>query len=325
MWGGGGGRAPTVTDASVVLGYLDPDYFAGGALALDPAPARAAIEEKIAKPLGFSVEEAALGIHRVVNAQMAEGIRLVSIKRGLDPRGFTLVPLGGAGALHATSLARDLGIGAILVPRHPGVLSAIGLLAARVEHEVSTAFPRRLDDLDMETVRTALDALDRRCAALMAGEGIDPAIADIHYFADVCYVGQAYPLEIPFPADGDEAPLDRLNRDFRETHDRIHGHSTDSPARIVNLRAIHRVGRTDLDPGGGRNTITGASSKGRRSIRIDGFDGPLDAAIHDRAALAADARIAGPAIIEQLDTTTVIPPGWSAAVVSGGNLSVTRE
>ena len=150
---GRGGEAATVTDASVVLGWLDPAYFAGGVISLDPSLARAAIEVRIATPLGLSVEDAALGIHRVVNAQMVEGIRLVSIRRGLDPRRFTLVALGGAGPIHATALAAELGIGSVLIPRHPGVLSAAGLLAAPIEHEVATAFPRPLADLDFADVR----------------------------------------------------------------------------------------------------------------------------------------------------------------------------
>ena len=125
-----GGQEPTVTDASVVLGYIDPDYFAGGTLKLRPELAHEVIERKIARPLRLSVEEAALGIHRVINAQMTEGIRLVSIRQGFDPRGFALVPLGGGGGMHATALAEELGIKTILIPRHPGVLSASGLLSA---------------------------------------------------------------------------------------------------------------------------------------------------------------------------------------------------
>ena len=150
---GRGGEEATVTDASVVLGWLDPAYFAGGSVALDPSLARAAIERRIAQPLGLSVEDAALGIHRVVNAQMVEGIRLVSIRRGLDPRRFTLVALGGAGPIHATALAAELGIGNVLIPRHPGVLSAAGLLAAPIEHEVAIAFPRPLAGLDFADAR----------------------------------------------------------------------------------------------------------------------------------------------------------------------------
>ena len=136
---GRGGTDATVTDASVVLGWLDPDFFAGGTFKLRPDLAREAVA-RIAEALGLPVEAAALGIHRVLNASMAEGVRLVSVRQGIDPRGFALVPLGGAGGLHATALARELGMRCVLVPRIPGVLAAAGLLAAPIEHEVSASF-----------------------------------------------------------------------------------------------------------------------------------------------------------------------------------------
>ena len=151
-------------------GYIDPGTFAGG-LRLQPDRARQAILHHIAQPLGLSVEAAALGIHRVLNAQMAEAIRLVSIGRGIDPRGYALVPLGGAGPMHATALAEELGMRAIVVPPHPGVLAAAGLLGAPVEHEVAAAFPRRLDEVSLAEVQEALGELDARCADLMGQEG----------------------------------------------------------------------------------------------------------------------------------------------------------
>jgi len=198
---GRGGEEATVTDASVVLGWLDPAYFAGGSVSLDPSLARAAIERRIAAPLGLTVEDAALGIHRVVNAQMVEGIRLVSVRRGLDPRHFTLVALGGAGPIHATALAAELGIGSVLIPRHPGVLSAAGLLAAPIEHEVAMAFPCPLAGLVFADARRVLDELDRQCARLMAEESIGDIPVSIRYSADVWYIGQSYHLEVPLDAD----------------------------------------------------------------------------------------------------------------------------
>ena len=150
---GKGGDDPTVTDASLVLGYLNPSSFAGGTVGLDIARARDAVLEKVAKPLGLGLEEAALGIHRVVNTQLVEGIRLVSVRQGLDPRRFTLVALGGGGPVHATVLARELKIDRVVIPRYPGVLSAAGLLAAPIEHEVSMAFPTPLEHLALGTLR----------------------------------------------------------------------------------------------------------------------------------------------------------------------------
>jgi N-methylhydantoinase A/oxoprolinase/acetone carboxylase beta subunit len=316
----GGGQA-TVTDASVVLGYLDPDYFAGGTVRLRPALAREVIARSIAGPLGLTVEAAALGIHRVVNAQMAEGIRLVSIRQGLDPRRFALLPLGGAGPLHATALARDLGIGRIIVPRHPGVLSAAGLLAAPVEHEASAAFPRPLAEASLDELRRVLARLDARCAELMAVEPVDPAEVRIGYLADVCYIGQSYHLEIPLDLEAAD-PLDRLYRDFVAAHDRVYGHATEAPARLVNLRSVHHTTGGEALGDDAREPARAAAEARRRRIMLADRAEPVEAAVHAREALAAGDEIAGPAIIEQADTTTLIEPGWRATAQADGILVI---
>ncbi len=320
---GRGGEEPTVTDASLILGLIDPGYFAGGSLALDPALAHRAVEERIAKPLAITLEEAALGIHRVLNAQMAEAIRLVSIGRGIDPREYTLLPLGGGGPLHATSLARELNIRRIAVPRHPGVLSAAGLLHAPIEHEVAAAFPRDLAVLAWPEVRQALDRLDASCARLMASEGIAPERTRVHYFADVCYIGQSYHLEIPLAAEAPHA-LERLYRDFLAAHDRVYGHSVEGPARIVNLRTIHRssVAAARPEPYAPNG---GAAEKPSRRILSAESGGVVEARVFARAALAAGTVIAGPAVLEQADTTILVEPGWRARVAGNGTLVMTAE
>jgi N-methylhydantoinase A len=320
---GRGGRDATVTDASVVLGWLDPSYFAGGTVPLEPSRARAAIEQRVARPLGISVEDAALGIHRVINAQMVEGIRLVSIRRGLDPRRFTLVALGGAGPIHATALAGELSIGSVLIPRHPGVLSAAGLLAAPIEHEVATAFPRELRELDIAAMRRALDALDRQCAGLMAEESIGDQPISIHYSADIWYIGQSYHLEVPLMLDAAD-PLRTLYRDFLALHDRIYGHATHQPAAIVNLRSVHRAGGSDhLDEGEYRPSDADPR-KPPRSIRVAGNRAPVQASIYLREAMPPRMSFTGPAIVEQADTTTLVEPGWQGVVLENGNLLLTR-
>jgi N-methylhydantoinase A/oxoprolinase/acetone carboxylase beta subunit len=312
-----GGDDPTVTDASVLLGYIDPTYFAGGSLTLVPERARSAIWRKIADPLGIPIETAALGVHRVVNAQMAEAIRLISIGRGIDPRGYTLVPLGGAGPLHATALAQELGIARIVVPLHPGVLSAAGLLHAPIEHEVSTAFPRALAAVTWSEVRDALAALDRDCAELMRSEGIPSERCQVAYSADVCYVGQSYHLEIPLSPAATE-PLVVLYRDFRAAHDRVYGHGADAPARIVNLRTIHRSAAAGSQPAA--YAPTDRSDKPPRRILTADSGGFVDADVYDRRSLAPGVCFPGPAIVEQGDTTTLIEPGWRAEVARNGAL-----
>jgi N-methylhydantoinase A len=311
-----------VTDASVVLGYLDPEHFAGGRLKLRPELARAAIERVIARPLRLTVEEAALGIHRIVNAQVAEGIRLVSIRQGHDPRRFALLPLGGGGPLHACALAEELGIVRILVPRHPGVLSAAGLLAAPVEHEVSMALPRLVDELDFVEARRMLEHLDARCGALMARENVSAADVRRRYFADVCYVGQGYHLEVPLEPEAAD-PLAALTSAFYAAHDRTFGFAPKASIRLVNLRTVHSAAGAAYRQD---EWTPAAASPRQRSTRILLPERPaaVDAAVYERAGLAAGCAFDGPAIIEQDDTTTLLTPGWHARVDGVGNLMLER-
>ncbi|MDR4126872.1 hydantoinase/oxoprolinase family protein [Yanghanlia caeni] len=319
---GRGGERPTVTDASVVLGYIDPANFSGGALTLNPDLARKAIGT-LAKELGMSIEETALGIHRIVNAQMAEGIRLVSIRQGLDPRQFAMMPLGGGGALHITPLARDLGITRVVVPPYPGVLAAAGLLAAPVEHEAATAYGQDVETLDIDHMNGVLGTLDAECSALMAAEDVDPTTTRIHHFADICYTGQGYTLSVELKKTGDV--IGSMYEDFIEIHRRVYGYATRSPARIVNLRAVHQAGGSETIDSSEFSVKEGELKPGKRMIRVSTVNGEIEAAIYQRETLPAGAEFEGPAIVEQVDTTTLIEPGWHARVDEKGNLILTHR
>lgn len=319
---GRGGQEPTVTDASIVLGLLDPAYFAGGTIALDPALAHRAIEERIARPLGLGVREAALGIHRVVNVQMAEGVRLVSISRGVDPRGFALMPFGGGGALHATALATELGIATIVVPRHPGVLCAAGLLASAIEHETSAAFIERFAAVDVAGVLAACARLAEECATLMRSEGVAADAVETRYYADVCYVGQSYFMEVELDLADPAHLIETTYARFRARHDQVYGHSTDAPAQFVNLRAVQRVPSAVADDGD--FVARGTADKGTRMLVLAGAPDPVAARIVAREGLAAGSVVEGPAIIEQADTTTLVEPGWRAQIAGSGIMIMTR-
>jgi N-methylhydantoinase A len=321
---GRGGTQATVCDASVVLGYLDPDYFAGGTFRLNAQLAFDVIEQTVARPLGLPVEAAALGIHRVLNAQMAEGIRQVSVRQGIDPRTYSLVPLGGAGGLHATALASELGMTRIVVPRLPGVLAAAGLLAAPVEHEVSAAFASPIDALDLGAFGSVFRDLDARAAALMANEHIAAGGVSVTHFADVCFIGQSYTLEIPAdPARPDAA--ERLYEDFLVAHDRIYGHAFRAPAKITALRAVHQAGGSE-DIVEMRFAPSGkAVDLPPRPIHVSSFSGPVQARVLARDAMAPGFAFAGPALVQQSDTTTLVEPGWSGRVDAAGNLMLERQ
>ena len=319
-----GGTEAAVTDASIVLGLLDPAFFVGGAMQLDPSLSRKAVEEKVAAPLGMSVDEAAQGIHRIANAHMADGIRLVSINRGYDPREFTLVPLGGAGGLHAVPLAIELGIERILVPRYPGVLAAAGLLSAPIEHEVSAAFLTPIATAAPADLEAAFADLDARAEALMQAERTDGLERERITLADVGYMGQSHYIEVPIDVRAADC-MARLYQAFEAAHERLNGHKTGAPAKIVNLRVVHRAHRHGGAFSAKPPETPGRSLKGRRRVLFPGEPGWLDTAIHDRSAMATAERIAGPAIIEQTDSTTLLPPGWSAEVLAGGGLLLTRS
>lgn len=318
-----GGENATVTDASIVLGYLDPTYFAGGTLNLDPALAYRAIERTIAEPMGLSVEEAAAGIHRIANAHMADGIRLVSLKRGYDPRDFSLVALGGGGGVHATAVADELGVTSVIIPPKPGVLSAAGLLSAANEHEVAQALNVTLAKADIGALRDVADGLHARAAALVQSDGLDPATAERLVFADLAYVGQSHTLEVPLALDRDDV-LERAYADFESEHERINGLATGAPGKLVNLRVVHRVAASeDTARTAPASKASVSATKKSRLIRFDGAVG-VEAQVIMRSELGAGAVVQGPAIIEQPDTTTLIPPGWSAAAHDSGVVVMTK-
>jgi N-methylhydantoinase A/oxoprolinase/acetone carboxylase beta subunit len=317
---GRGGADATVTDASLRLGYLDAADFAGGLLRLSPARAEAALAGLAAR-IGLGVEEAALGIHRVVNAQMADGIRLVSIRRGIDPRGFALVPLGGGGGIHAAALAEELDIGRVLVPRHPGVLAAAGLLVAPVAHEVSAACHLPLAAVTREHLAAAFAELDRAADALMAVDGVAPASAAVRHEADMAYLGQSHTLAVPVELAGGD-PLAALAAGFEAAHARINGHATGGPVKLVNLRSVHEalsplaLATPQPEPG--------ASLLGARPARLPGMARMAEVAVHARARLAPGDVVAGPAILAQADSTTLVPPGWRAEGLASGSLLLAR-
>lgn len=317
------GRLATVTDASIALGFLNPDYFAGGTVPLDRGLAEQAIRETIAVPLSMTVEQAALGIHQVVNAQMAEGMRQVSIRQGHDPRDFSLVPLGGAGPVHGIPLAEELSIDTVIIPRHPGVLSAEGLLVAPIEHEVSIGFPHDLDSVGINELKMIFDELDAQCAALMDAEANEVENVEIIHAVDICYVGQSHYLDITVDLS-DAKPRESIYRDFVHAHEQVFGYSTESPARIVNLRSIHRSQRHEVSVPIAAEQSSQNPLKRRRVVVFEvGKDTEVD--IFDRSCLSVGTAIDGPAIIEQSDTTTVLHVGWTATVIESGELILKKR
>ena len=318
---GRGGAEATVSDANVVLGRL-PVELLGGDMQLDRSAAVAAITP-LAQRLGMSVEQAAFGILRIVNANMMRAIRTVSIERGYDPRPFVLMPFGGAGGLHAADIAAELGMREILVPLAPGILCAEGLVVADLKESfVATCSTPLAGDLAPVTAHLVrlLRAADDWCRV----EGITPADAQRDLIVDMRYIGQNYELGVAVP-DGDRLPsIDVLARLFFAEHARSYGHhDPDAPVEIVNLR-LTAIGRLPATAPPVATPRPDARPIDRRAIWF-AASGAVEAEVWRRADMGVGTRIAGPAVIEQLDATTLIPPGATAVVDDALNALIRLE
>ena len=318
---GRGGERATITDANLVLGRLNPDYFLGGNLTIDPGRARSAILRDVAQPLGLDLHAAARAVIDIANAKMVAALQFVSIQRGIDPREYVLVPSGGAGPLHAVAIAQALGVKTILVPPTPGLNSALGLLATDIKHDyVRTRFTPSAT-LDLVSLRSALDEMSDAGRTLLAEERVDPRRVEILREAEMCYVGQSYPLRVRIPEDWSDL-VATLEAAFHEAHRTLYGFASPGEATMVlNLRvtAIGRVDRPRLKSLAAGDGNPGQALKGTRPVM---FGQAVECPIYERARLDAGDRISGPAIIEQMDSTTVLPAGTRLVVDPGGSLII---
>ncbi|MCZ6538259.1 MAG: hydantoinase/oxoprolinase family protein [Chloroflexi bacterium] len=343
-----GGSEPTITDANLSLGRLDPDYFAGGEMSLDLDAARTAIRTNCAEPLGMSVEDAAHGIIEIANTAMVNALRLVSVQRGHDPRDFMLIAFGGAGPAHALRIAEEAGIPRILIPMAPGTASALGLLVTDVRMEGSATLIVRSDEVELSRVAAEFERLEsagkeaHRTAASASGDPVFERSVEMRYW------GQSFELSVPTPdrPEIDDAWMGELIESFHEAHETAYGfRADDEPVELVNLRltTVGKIARPQMR----RLDVTGAdvsvASKGERAVYFaespDGAQstggtrgaGGADSAeskgfvqttVYDRAKLPAGAEFSGPAIVEESDCTTVVHPGWDVTVDDFGNLTI---
>jgi N-methylhydantoinase A len=292
-------------------------------MTLDVASAREAMSV-LAANFKLSTEAMASGIHRIINERMANEIRLVSVKRGYDPRQFALVALGGAGPVHGARLAHLLSIPCMVVPEAPGVLCAFGLLVADIEHEQTRTFGQRMSSIDPGKLQEAFDAVDALCAQKMSREGVDPASVRSSHFIDVRYVGQSYELEVPINGPIDRPVIDAAIAEFHALHRRIYGYARPSDLEAINLRAVQTVKAREYSshPGRHRGSSLPDAQKGTRLAYFDDIGRYDPTPVYDRHRLPIEVAIDGPAIIEQPDTTTVVYPGQQAQVDVAGNLIV---
>ncbi len=325
-----GGLEPTVTDADLVCGYLNPDYFLGGTHKLDVAAARATLKARIADPLHMEVVAAAAGIQRIVDMRMADEIRVFAAKRGVDLSAFTLLPFGGAGGVHAAAVAEELGMRRILVPPRPGAFSALGLLCTDVVYDYIRSDLRSLAEITAEHAEAIFRQLESAARAELDAEGMGVAGARFARELDLRYSGQGYELRIPlaglFHDRLTPASLTAARERFDERHAQIHGHAANErPVEVVSYRLRVRVAvpkYAPLEIAAPASPRSAAAVKGQRTITLNGAT--MEATLYERARLDVGTSITGPAILEQFDATTLIPPSWSGRVDGHGNLVLTR-
>jgi N-methylhydantoinase A len=314
---GKGNDEPTVTDANVVLQTLNPTHLLGGRMNVDQALAKAAIA-RLADRLNLDVMATAQGILSVVIANMARAIRVISVQRGHDPRDYTLAAFGGAGPLHAARLAKELEISRILVPRNPGILCAMGLLLTDLRADFATTRLRTLSSAALPEVADAFLTLRQQADAWFAQEAIAPEARRIARTVDMRYAGQNYELSVAVP-DGPITltTLDRLADGFASAHHRMYGFVAEGePVQLVTFRveATGLVRKAAFQPRPMQGADASAAIVGRRDVWFAEAAGFVACPIYDRDRLDAGNRIAGPAIVEQMDATTVIPPAMTARV-----------
>jgi N-methylhydantoinase A len=317
----GKGHQLTVTDANLALGRLRPEHFLGGRLTLDRKRAETLMAD-LASQIGASVEEAALGIIRVVNANMERAIRAISLERGYDPRQFTLVPFGGAGPMNSCELAQELGIPRVLVPTHPGILSALGVAIADIVKDYSRTVMLRSNDIDRDRLEEEFHGMENQAQDELRQEGLPVQQMKARRFFDVRYVGQSYELTIDYPPLTPRSDLRRsISSSFYHAHLQRFGYANRAEAvEIVNLRL-----KLELEVEKPRIIPETPGPADPSSAQIDQAtvvfrNGPLNTPLYDREKLHAGNRIQGPALLLQLDTTIVVPPGWGGMVDSYGNL-----
>ena len=323
---GRGGTEPTVIDANLVLGRVDPEFFLGGRMRLDPELARSALA-RVGRELTLSAEELADGVCRVVNANMANAIRSITVEQGLDPRDFALVAFGGAGPMHAAFLVDELEISRVIVPVSPGNFSAAGMLQTDIQHDVAQAAYRRMPEATEQQVGAELALAEERAATILANDGVAPERMHFSRSAEMRYVGQEYTVQIPFPGNCcNQAALEQLPALFHRAHQVRYGHSNSAETvELLNLRvaAVGRIDKPPLGPLGGSGATGQPASAAERIIYFEGT--PRLSNIFLRSALLPGHAIPGPAIVEEESCTTVIPPGYAANVDALGNLNISPQ
>ncbi len=322
---GRGGTEPTVTDVNLVLGFLSPDYFLGGAMPLKPDLARQAIEEHIAKPFGLSVEEGAQAMFEIVNSNMVDAIHVVTVQKGYDPREFALVAAGGASPIHTGVLARSLEMGRVIVPKASSVFCAIGGLQADAKYDYISTFLSKASDIDVDELGDEFDDLVRQGVERLEQDGVPTKNRFFEFSLDMRYIGQHWDIQIPAVMNEGKPDLTAAIAEFHNRHNMLHGYQMlDRETEVVNCRlmAIGKTPRLEMKTKKLGGEDASDCMKGSQRAYFGTTDGFLDAAVYDGQKLSAGHRFTGPAIVERSNTTVVLVPGDHAFVDGEENIII---
>jgi N-methylhydantoinase A len=309
-----------------VLGYLDPDYFLGGQLKIDPAAARQAIQTRIAGPLGLSVEEAAWGIHQIVNEGMANAARIHTLERGKDPHRFPVFAFGGAGPVHGYRIARALGSPALIAPYGAGVMSAFGFLTAPLAFDFVRTWPAGVDELNWQRANSLLGEMEAEGLALLKASGMPPEHIRYRREADMRYAGQGHEIRVPLPPGQlDSSSVPAIIASFEEVYRRLYERLSRSvPVEIVNWRvtASGPIPDVRLNMPAADHSADQDIRKGSRQAYFPELGGFATVPVYDRYRLLPGTRFAGPAIIEERESTVIVGPGHHCHIDEHWNLIV---
>ena len=322
-----GGIEPTVTDANVVLGRIDPDSFLGGRMQLDAEASRSVVGE-LAKEFGLTVDKMAEGILDVINSKMANAIRTMTISKGIDPRALAVIATGGAGPMHAVLIAEELEINKVIIPNVAGEFSAWGMLNADVRHDLSKSFTTRLNNLDWNEVQGGFSGIEAELAELMQGEGVPTERMRFLRYLDIRYISQEYCVSVPIPSD---APLHaseatRFKKLFDELYMRNYGHSNpEEEGELANIRVEARGlnSSTDGDQPRSLISVTDAAAEKTRPVVFSGKR--VDTRFLDRSILKEGEILEGPLVINELSCTTIVPPDYSVELDSVGSIVIQKQ
>ena len=321
------GEQPTVTDADVVLGYLDPDYFLGGKMRIFPEKSSEAIARRVAEPLKLSIVEAAKGIYDLINAKMGSAIRVVTVRRGVDPRGFSAVAFGGAGPVHIVKVAEQFQIPLVIVPLSPGVKSAFGLLVSDMAYDYITTRLVNCKDADTEQISTIVGAMENEARSEMRSQAVSDSAVILQRFFDMRFVHQRHEMAVPVPGGPiTQDTIVAVDQGFRRMYSEMFGVRPDDPCQIVNfrIRAVGMVPKLKLSKAPAGDGNPARALKKLRKAYFPDAGGFVETPVYHRANLTNGDKIVGPAIIEEPDSTTICPPEYSIVVDPFLSLLISR-